>query len=137
MGSYGDKPPLIIEFGPYDAAAVIDRIIGQIPLDAGCTYIFRSGRAVWTTNSTSGTVRPRVIRATSTEAPGATASATCIELADALITNTGANTPVNWTPVAGVIINPGDRICIDAAGTMTNLVGYQATIVLEPYQYRV
>ena len=59
------------------------------------------------------------------------------ELADALITNTGANTPVNWTPVPGVIINPGDRICIDAAGTMTNLVGYQATIVLEPYQYRV
>ncbi len=121
----------------YTATQAIDQVIFHVPLDSDMSYRFVSGRSSQATASTSGTMRPRVIRAGSVEAAGATASATCIELADALSNSSTAETPTNWTPVAGVVVNPGDRIAFDANGTQTNLVNYTYTIVLEPTQNRV
>lgn len=119
------------------ATQAVDQVIFHVPTDSDMSYRFVRGRSSQGTASSSGTFRPRVIRSGSVEAPGATASATCIELADALSTASTAETPTNWTPVADVVINPGDRIAIKTAGTQTNLVAYCYTFVLEPMQNRV
>jgi hypothetical protein len=121
----------------YTATQAVDQVIFHIPADADTSYKFVGGRLTEGTVSTSGTLRPRVIRAGSVEAPGATASATCIELAAAMTTAGTAETVVNATPVDGVIINPGDRIALKTGGTQTNLVSCCFTFVLEPLNSRL
>lgn len=116
----------------YTATQAVDQVIFRVPADADTSYKLVGGRLGEGTVSTSGTLRPRVIRSGSVEAPGATASTTCIELAATMSTAGTAEVPVSATVVDGVIIQPGDRIALKTAGTQTNLVSCSYTFVLEP-----
>lgn len=72
----------------------------------------------------SAAVRPRKITANAV-APGASASATCIELTGAFDLTATANTRVSGTIVSTAVatFEVGDRLSEDFSGTLTNLVG--------------
>jgi hypothetical protein len=75
-------------------------------------------------SGSGGTLRPRKI--TDTTAPGAAASATCIELTAAISLETTINTvqtPTLVTTGNVQIFKAGNRLAILSAGTITGVVG--------------
>jgi hypothetical protein len=112
-----------------DAAGAVDRFIWQAPFHARLVGL----REVHSTaGGTSAAIRPRKVTADAT-APGATAGATVIELTTAAIDLTAtANTSQTPTLVSSAThFKPGDRLGLDASGTMTALVGLNLTFVFE------
>lgn len=97
-------------------------------------YIVTAVKEIHSVASTSGTILPRKITSASTEAPGATASATCKDfITAALNTNTTANITQAGTlsaTASDYTLAAGDKIGIKTAGTFTNLVGACLVITL-------
>lgn len=75
----------------------------------------------------SAAVRPRKITAAATDAPGAVASATVLELTTANIDLTAAinvtQTPTLTATIADRSLAAGDKVGLDFSGTLTGLVG--------------
>lgn len=73
----------------------------------------------------SAAVRPRKITANEV-APGASAGATCIELAAAFDLTATINTRASGAIVSAAVatFEAGDRLAEDFSGTLTNLVGH-------------
>lgn len=133
MGLYGQKDALRFDIGPLNATTIAvntDHFI--VPSGAAARYVVKSVDHAQSVASTSGTLNIRVI--SDTTAPGAAASATCVELVSAISTASTANTVVSATLVAGVYLYPGDRIACLSGGTQTNLVGFNATVTLVPVE---
>lgn len=130
---FGAKDQLIIRDGPLAAAAAVDGEVYTVPSNSKVGYRCTSITHTQGTASTSGTIMYRAI--TGTALADATASAVVRDLHTALSTASTAKTPVSTTPVSTVVIKPGDRIVRDSGGTQTNLVDYNATLILEPISY--
>lgn len=136
MSLYGRQEELTFRIGPLDATSIAvntDHFV--VPYGAAQAYQLKSLDHIQSVASSSGTLKVRKI--TDTTAPGAAASSTCVELINASGSNTlstasTANTRVSATPVADVLIYPGNRIACLSGGTQTNLVGFVATVVLTP-----
>ena len=135
---FGDKDNIVLTIKA-DATSVAvntDHLI--IPSDAGTGYKCISMQSTQSVASSSGTLKVRAI--TDTTAPGAAASATCVELcgnaSNTISTSSTANTVATATLVDTVVL-PGSRIATLSGGTQTNLVGFTLTLVFAPVDNRV
>lgn len=102
-------------------AASVSQIIFACP--AGQSYKITEIRSIFSTASSSGTVKIEYL--TGTTAPGSgTAQSGAIALSGT------ANTLVVTAPTVSTVLNPGDRLNAIIAGTMTNLVGGYVQVTL-------
>lgn len=103
-------------------AATVSQIIFACPV--GQAFKVLEVRSIFSTTSTSGTVKIEYL--TGTTAPGSGTAQT-----GAIALSGTANTLVVTAPTAQTVLNPGDRLNAIVAGTMTGLVGgfVQVTVV--------
>ncbi len=124
--------------------ALADRLIITVPVAAATVdswvlvadrpYTVKSVSEIHSVVSTSGTGRIRKITAAGTDAPGAAASATVVEISASIDLASAIN--VSITSVLSVVagatsLATGDKLGLDIGGTMTGLVGSVITIILE------
>lgn len=128
---YGNREYLTVTAN-LDAATAVDRCLWTCPADQSYRLV-RFTEVHSTVGGASAAVRPRKV--TGTSAPGAAAGATVKELSAAVDLTATINTVVTPTITATEAERtflPGDRLCIDASGTVTGLVGANMVFYFEP-----
>lgn len=129
---FGDQNLFLVNVD-LDAATAVDRTVWICP-NLGTAYrlaYISYNYAV--AGGASAALRPRKI--TDTSAPGAAASSTVIEQSAAFDLTQTANTvrtPALTGTDAQRTFKPGDRLAVDASGTMTGLVGLMLAFYFEP-----
>lgn len=137
LSQFGDMELLHITCN-FDAATAVDRDVWVCPALFQAFRLIRVVEIHSVVGGASAALRPRKI--TDTSAPGAAASSTVIELAAALDLTASANTARTLTLTATDaqrIFLPGNRLALDASGTMTGLVGCHIDFYFEPVTRRL
>jgi hypothetical protein len=131
MVAYGDKTQYVVHV-QLDAATAVDRCVWTCPADQSYRLVGYSS-VHSTVGGASAAVRPRKV--TGTSAPGAAAGATVKELSAAVDLTATINTVVRPTITATEserTFLPGDRLCLDASGTVSGLAGLNMVLAFEP-----
>jgi hypothetical protein len=129
---FGDQKLLVVNIH-LDATTAVDRAVWSCPSLGTAYRLAGINYAYGTAGGASAALRPRKI--TDTSAPGATASSTVIELTAAFDLTATANTvrtPSIPATDAQRTFKPGDRLTLDASGTLTGLAGLAINFYFEP-----
>lgn len=130
---FGDRQDLHIRL-QFEAATAVDRELWANPSTSKVAYrLVHASEVHSVVGSTNAALRLRKI--TDTSAPGASAGATVIEQAAAFDLTATINTRQVATLTgteAQRTFKPGDRLCVDASGTMGSLAGGLIDCYFEP-----
>jgi hypothetical protein len=134
-GTTGTIPEDVIVAVSLDAAQAVDR---DVWVSNGNYMLVGIKTTHAVVGGASAAVRPRKI--TDTSAPGAAASATVKELTTAVIDFTASvntvRTPTLVSTKADLKFKSGDRLALDASGTVTGLVGGAVSFYLKRLEFQ-